>query len=68
LEGVLAYRCCFYALYLRIQVLQGLASEISLVINFYLSVSLNVIILLLVCDSFEYFIPGSSRGRVAIVV
>jgi hypothetical protein len=52
LEGVPASRCCFYALYLWIQVLQGLASEISSVINFYLSVSLNVIIILLVCDSF----------------
>jgi hypothetical protein len=51
LEEVPAYRCCFYTLYLRIQVLQGLASEISSVINFYLSISLNVIIILLVCDS-----------------
>jgi hypothetical protein len=68
LEGVSACRCCFYALYLRIQVLQGLVSEISLVINFYLLVSLNVIIILLVRDFFEYFIPGSSRGRVSIVV
>jgi hypothetical protein len=51
LEGVSACRCCFYALYLRIQVLQGLASKISSVINFYLLISLSIL-LLLVCDSF----------------
>jgi hypothetical protein len=47
----MACRIFFYALYLRIQVLYDLESEISLVIDFYFLVNKIVIIVLLVCNS-----------------